>query len=482
MMAAMLLRSERQLILTHRRVLLDQLSKVLDNYGIKYGFRASGKKSNLSAPIQLALTNSEFNRAHKDDRWPLHDCEIVHVDEIHAQTAGMVQTIASAYQNQGAKLLGWTATPREVAHLCEEMVVVATVPELIFQGYLVPPVMFGPDMPDAEALERVTRQSNGEYSVSGLKKIWNCSKIFGRVVEFYNRLNPERRPTILFAPGVPESLWFAERFTERGIRAAHIDGNDVWLDGKFEKSGSGSRQAVFDGVVSGDIKIVCNRFVLREGFDCPSISHAILATPFGSRTSFFQAVGRALRPSPGKTQATIQDHGGAWLNHPAIDSDVEWDMDMSDYVASRLHVELLRGDSENPPRISEPYNCPKCFCVRWHGEACPLCGHKFVTRSRPVIQENGELILVDGPAYRARKIKRAPTDAEDWERIYWGNVSNHPGRTPEQAYSYFAMSNNWRWLPRDLPLMPIRPRHWYVPFGDLTFDDLITKGGIHASR
>ena len=56
--------------------------------------------------------------------------------------------------------------------------------------------------------------------------------MFGRVLDHWRKLNPDGRPTILFAPGVAESIWFVDEFARNGIRAAHIDGEDTYLDGE----------------------------------------------------------------------------------------------------------------------------------------------------------------------------------------------------------------------------------------------------------
>lgn len=97
----------------------------------------------------------------------------------------------------------------------------------------------------------------------------NQPGLFGRLVESYRKHNPKQVPTILFAPGVKESIWLADQFNRAGIRAAHIDGDAIWVDGAWTETGPAARKELKEMAESGWVKIVCNRFVMREGLDWP---------------------------------------------------------------------------------------------------------------------------------------------------------------------------------------------------------------------
>ena len=56
--------------------------------------------------------------------------------------------------------------------------------------------------------------------------------VVGRIIDYYHRLNPEQRPSILFAPGVEESRWFTEQFNLAGIPWSHIDSKQIILNGE----------------------------------------------------------------------------------------------------------------------------------------------------------------------------------------------------------------------------------------------------------
>lgn len=468
MMADLLMDPQPQLLLTHRRILLEQTSQVLTSYGVTHGIRAAGHGTNFAAPIQLGIVNTENLKAHKSKKWPRHNPAVVHIDERHAMTGEMTRTVELNYMATGASVVGWTATPNELGGICDHMIQVVTVPELIRAGHLMAPVVYGPDMPDMKKVEKAKRQSNGDFSSADIRKVWHPAMIFGRVLSHYHALAREGCGTILFAQGVKESLWFAERLSERGVKAAHIDGNSVWVDGEFYKSDPEKRQEVFARVESGEIKVLCNRFVLREGFNLPKIGHCILACVFGSRSSYVQSVGRVLRPYPGRSHAVIVDHGGNWLLHPAIDSGAPWEMKESQRVLAQDRVEKMRDR-----KLQEPINCPQCNCIRATGDTCPQCGYRTLKRSRPVVQVDGTLKLVSGAAFPSRPVTPRPDDAKKWEHAYYGAQKYHPDHTFQQVYSYFAVKNKWRWLPRDLPLMPIRSRHWFRKIGEIDKHELI---------
>lgn len=86
--------------------------------------------------------------------------------------------------------------------------------------------------------------------------------VFGRVWEHWQRLNPDRKPTILFGPDVAGSIFFAQQFAAHGVPAAHIDAKQIWVDGEFIESSDENRQELLRKSESGEIVVLCNRFCL----------------------------------------------------------------------------------------------------------------------------------------------------------------------------------------------------------------------------
>lgn len=475
----------RVALYTNRRLLVEQLNRTLEARGIEHGVRAAGWEDCSHRDVQICSLQTEGTRtrraAERGNVWQLHDANRVIVDEGHLHTGPTARTILNAHHEAGAAYLLVTATPLGLAGQCDELILAGTTSELRACGALVPAMHYGPDEPDLRHIGQVVlgedlgenqvRKAMGK--VDGGKADRKIHQLFGRVLDWWKKLNPEQKPTILFAPGVGESIWFAEQFAEAGVPAAHIDGEHVWIEGRLEPTSPGIRDELLGNcerpgaIRTGEIKVLCNRFVCREGVDIPEIEHVIDATVFGSLQSYLQSNGRGLRacPATGKTKVIIQDHGGNWHRHGSLNSDREWRLEYTAGMVAAMRADRLRQKQER-----EPIRCPKCGmilgCTR-----CP-CGFEVEGRkkSRPVIQQDGTLKELHGDIYRPRRITQQPNAAQIWERMYYR--SKKARRTFKQAEALFAMENNWGWPPHTLPLMPKEPLDWYQVVGDVPAERL----------
>src|SRR5262249_8275086 len=144
-----------------------------------------------------------------------------------------------------AVCVGFTATPIGLGDLYDTLIIAGTNSELRECGALVPCYHYGPDEPDMRHIRRV--EVGKDLTENQNRRAMMVTGIFGGVLESWRKLNPEEKPTILFAPGVRESVWFADQFRANGIRAAHIDGEDVYVDGKWVKSSREARADVLNG-------------------------------------------------------------------------------------------------------------------------------------------------------------------------------------------------------------------------------------------
>lgn len=459
-----------QILFTHRRLLLDQIANVLDRHGIRYGIRAAGFEPRV-APIQLAMVQSEFRRVIADKRLDLHSVRRVHIDEPHAMRGPVAARVVGEYHRQGASVIGYTASPVDLGGLFDELYISVTIPQLIAEKYLVPSVAYAIEQPDPKAIDRLKTNQSGEYSATAIGRLMKVDRIKGRVLEAYHRLKSDRGSFILYAHSVKTSIWWAQYLTAHGVPTAHVDGDNIWVDGEFYKSDTAKRNEVFERVESGSIKGLSNRFVLREGIDLPCVDHIILTCPVGSRVSIVQMCGRALRPYPGKDHAVLQDHSGSLTRHPPINQHVTWHWNDPTGTAERIYLADLREGRE-----PEPIICPECCFMRYVGDTCPNCGFMYKKHCRYVQQSDGSIRLITGKAYRPRRIVRRSGDEVAWERAYWAACKNRPKRTFEQVYTFYAVSHHWQWLPRNLPLMPAQSYDWYQSVGDVPKSRLIPKG------
>lgn len=447
-------------VYTDRRMLCEQLSANMTAQGIAHGIIAAGIEQSI-ADVYLCMAQTVVSKCVRG--WssvPMVDACIW--DEAHKMGGNTLMEIRELHGD--CVDLGFTATPLGIGHCYDRLIVAGTNSELRQCGALVPAYHFGPDEPDVKWVGTV-KIDDGECGIPMKKRQEFAHRVFGRVVENYWKINPAKKPTVLFAPGVAESIWFAEELTKNGLPAAHIDGENVWYNGELIPKTKELVDEIRDMLKDGTLAVVCNRFVLREGIDWPFVEHGIFATIFGSLTSYLQAGGRFLRACPdiGKTQCTIQDHGGNWHRHGSLNSDREWDLGYDDKIVAGIREKRLREKKE-----AEPIVCPKCHAVRLSGPKCYSCGHQHSSRMRIVLQQNGTLREMNGDIYRARRVAKKTVDLEkEWvSRVHAVRKSKKETvqkMTFAQLEVAFARDHNWAYPPRDLPCMPVNDADWFRP-------------------
>lgn len=451
---------------TNRRLLIDQLSRTLDAHGIPHGVRAAGHPENLDAPVQIASLQTEQARTIKRATRSIHGAAgncIAIIDEAHLNASENTLEIANRHIDSGHFLVGFTASPIGLAGVYEQLIVAGTNSELRAAGMLVPVFHYGPDEPD---LKRFKKELEAGLDLSEKKAaaaMGGRVHLFGRVWEWFEKLNPTRRPTILFAPGVAESLWFAEQFSRRGVSAAHIDGQSVWVNGESLRSSQDARDEVIEGSRDGRIVVVCNRFVMREGVDMPWLAHGILATVLGSLQTYLQAGGRLLRAYPGLDHVTMQDHGGNWWRHGSLNADRHWDLNYTPGMLAGMREDDLR-----EKRIKEPVRCPKCGLVLMV-RVCP-CGYVVNPnrKSRPVVTSDGDLIQMRGDIYKPRRRPRTADAQALWTRCYFRAKNSRTRMTFRQAEALYVHESPIHcWPPRDLKFMPIEPHDLFRSVADV---------------
>lgn len=459
-------RNWQAVVYTPRKLLIEQLARTFERSHIRFGVRAAEfvDLKNLDLPVQISSPATENARCFGPRAsWELHDAQLVLVDEIHLQKGEVMARIMQHHRERGAVIVIITATPIGVSKMADAMVVAGTNSELRQCGALLPCYVYGCEEVDTA---KIRPRSNGEFSYADIKSVWP-PEIFGYVVQHYEELNPEKKPSILFAPGVAESVWFAERFCAAGYRWAHIDGEDCWLDGQLFKSNRVMRDRILSGLADRSIQGVCNRFVMREGIDIPHLYHGILATPIGSLVSYIQVVGRLLRACPGLDHVVIQDHGGNWWRHGSPNQDRAW----PDYwQAPEQYASQVRADAIRSKKEPQPIHCPKCHAIRTQGAACHQCGFRHECNTRLVIEHSGKLREMKGDIFKPLRREYRNDSQKLWDRYYHG--AKRSGRTFRQAEAYFFINEHY-YPPRDLQRMPMKDTDWYrqvkeVPTRDLT--------------
>lgn len=458
-------------IYANRKMLIEQLSAGMTEAGVQHGMQASGYEQTIFHNVQVASIQTV------EKRWAagemhLHPAELVIVDEIHNEKGDRLQAVLNEHVNRGAVVVGFTATPVGIGGLVDRLVVAGVTSELRRCGSLLPAQTYAPDEPSMKAFKPRTK---GLLQFRDEVKEVMLPAVFGSVVTHYRRLNPGQRPAILFAPGVAESLWFAQHLCESGIPAAHIDAQKIWINGESKPSNTDTRQELRAASESGEVKVVCNRFVLREGVDWPHLYHGIFACTFGGLCSYLQAGGRILRNHDSMDHVIIQDHGGNFWRHDSLNVDREWELDKpeSQYAAERAEKLRKHNETDGAEGEPEPIVCPKCFKSRAKGVTCPQCGHTCTGKSRRVIEVDGSLLEVKGDIFRPRKQSKDPAEVKDWKAVYFRCLKS--GKTFAQARGLFQHEHGGLCPNRDWPFMPTREADWHRKVKDVPRNRLIQE-------
>jgi len=489
----------RVVLFTNRILLTAQTRRVFQNAGVTAGVISSSMPQYEydDAEVQIATIQTVMSRRKKDNYWL--GAELAIVDEVHQVSNGESADLLNTYRTRGAKVVGVTATPLGVSNVCEKLVVAAGTRDLQEDGKLCFAEWFAPS--ELDTRELVKGKVDLSMTENEARKTWGPLKgddnvrtrIVGNIMEHYERLHPKQVHTLAFAPGVKESMWAARFCWTNGIRALHIDGDDFWCDGELydRKKDDNRFQDCMEEWRDGGIKIIWNRYVMREGIDEPKIECLLLATPIGSYKSFLQMVGRGLRVSEETPRSVrVLDFGGSWWRHGSVNVNVDWEdvFECGDPdVLSKNRIAELRETGESVGRA-----CPKCGMVhKAKGKmlVCQYCGHELFRGkpSRPIIQADGTLTAVNGEPVKQWKIKRTPDAERIWKGLYWNAVKNKGGDvTFNQLYSQFGYKTAveqgsrhqpafWKayYPPKDLPLMPQGKNDWHAKVCDVGQERLI---------
>ncbi len=495
---------KKVVLFTNRILLTEQTRRVFRDAGVSVGVVSASMPHYEfeDAPVQIATMQTILSRRRENDSYWLN-ADLVLADEVHQLANGGSATLLNEYKRRGAKVCGITATPLGVSNVCDKLIVAGRTRDLQDEDILCFARWFAPSELDTRKL--VKGKVDLSLSENDARKTWGPlrgrekqdqvrTRIVGNILEHYQRLHPAKTHTIAFAPGVKESLWAAQFCHGRGIRALHIDGQDFWCDGetydrKFHQT---EFQGFMDEWRAGEIPIIWNRFVLREGIDEPQIKCIILGTPVGSFRSAVQMVGRGLRDPGNKGRfCTIIDHGGNWWRHFApvgFNVNIDWEdvfeCDDPD-VLSKNRIAKLRETGESVGRA-----CPKCGMV--HKSVgrmihCQYCGHEMFRGkpSRPILQADGTLTEVNGEPIKQWKIKVMPGNDKKWAGLYFNARKNGKDVTFNQLYAQFGYKTAveagsreqpafWHayYPPRDLTLMPRRANDFHRKVADVPREGL----------
>lgn len=297
--------------LAHRKELIEQCSKRLDDQGMDHGIiKAGNKRINPRLEIQVASIQTLVRRVVPKEgelvprEKPVIDLFII--DECHRAEAATYKKVLSYYPK--AAILGLTATPhrsdgRGLGDIFDVIVQSSTPAELTEMGFLVPARVFStPMVPD---FSKVSKKM-GDFAQKEAEKLMDRPELIGDVYSHWKELAHDRQ-TVIFATSCVHAQHITRAFVDKGERAEYLDG----------ETPEEIRTAILSRLERREAQIVVNVGILTEGWDNPEISCVILAVQTQSLVKYLQMAGRALRTAQwiGKVDCIILDHGGNTMRH-----------------------------------------------------------------------------------------------------------------------------------------------------------------------
>jgi hypothetical protein len=264
-------RGRSVLFVAHRRELIDQCSRKLDDIGVDHGvMQGDHPRRRPWLPVQVASIQTLIRR--ELSRPP----DIIIIDECHRARAASYQEICAAHPR--AIVIGLTATPvrsdgKGLGTLFDAMVKCPPVSEMIAQGYLVPIRAWTHPAPNLKGVAKTA----GDYDLGELAARMNRATLIGDLVTTW-RKHAAARQTVVFAVNIEHSKAITAQFVAAGVRAEHLDGTTPDRE----------RDGILRRLADGTTRVVSNCAVLTEGWDCPVTSCVVLARPTMSAGLYLQ--------------------------------------------------------------------------------------------------------------------------------------------------------------------------------------------------
>jgi superfamily II DNA or RNA helicase len=291
------------LILTHRRLLVNQFNRDLTTEG--YGGRFSpaietGGEPTSGNPITIQ-TYAWFAR--HVDSVSRSAYQLVICDEAH--TALGEKTSAAIRRLPEPIYIGMTATENLIAKQVSD-VFPASVDDLPLgdaarRGLIAP--LRSLRVPPAAAVSAVPIVG-GDYDQDALAKVLDHILINQAAASFY-RDRFDQTPGIVYAAGVEHAYNLARELRAAGLKAEAVSGRTPPLQ-------LAETLAAYE---RGDIHILVNAQLLAEGWNSPRATVCMHLAPTASRRVYQQRIGRVMRTHPRKEAGIVVDFVDAAATH-----------------------------------------------------------------------------------------------------------------------------------------------------------------------
>ena len=283
------------LILTHRRLLVNQFNRDLTTEG--YGDRFSEAIETDREPLRgnpITIQTYAWFARHVDSL-SRSAYQLVICDEAH--TALGEKTSAAIRRFTEPLYIGMTATEQLIAKQVSD-VFPASVDDLPLgdaarRGLIAP--LRSLRVPPAAAISSVPIVG-GDYDQDALAKVLDHVLINQAAASLY-RDRFDQTPGIVYAAGVDHAYNLAREFRAAGLKAEAVSGRTPPLQ-------LAETLAAYE---RGEINILINAQLLAEGWNSPRATVCMHLAPTASKRVYQQRIGRVMRTHPRKEAGVVVD-------------------------------------------------------------------------------------------------------------------------------------------------------------------------------
>jgi hypothetical protein len=407
--------------------LVDQTILEFEREGIRdIGvMQANHERTYAMARVQLATLQTLQGRT-------LPDVDFIINDEAHIQHKFFNDLLDGAWSDKLA--IGLTATPwaKGMGLRWSKLIIPATIPQLIDEGFLTPTRLYLPE----EVADRDNIDSRkGEFTGESASSEMSQSRIIGNVVETWKQYGPGEK-TFLFCVKRSHAQQQMNAFRDYGIPFGYIDALTSRDD----------RKLLFEQMHYGEIAGIASVGCLIAGVDA-DVRCLIDTDPTKSEIRHVQKWGRGIRTADGKGFLLGFDHAG---NNSENGLGLFWEIyhDHLDTSTAKEKGPAYKG--KHCP--AKPRLCPQCRMLIPRGRVVCFCGATLPVIS-DVMHEDGDLVLYGTKGTGASKTRTMDEKQEFYSGLLY--LAEKHGKSPGlAAYRYRDKFGVW---PDQLKKVPLPP-------------------------
>lgn len=295
---------EKTIVFQPSKEILEQNLKKLMSYGYRAGVYSASAGAKHIDHLTFATIGSVNNKHHL-----FKDVKHIIVDECHLVNPrdGMYFNFIKSLPE--AKVLGLTATPYRLSanidgamlkflnrtnpRIFNKLIYYIQNETLFNAGHLAKLEYFAFDVIDRSMLQ--VNSTGTDFTDASLKWYYKKINMPKITIEYAERLLKKRKNLLIFCSLISEAVE-----VQKGIPGSYV------LTGETDKK---ERESILARFKAGVIQCVINVGVLTTGFDYPELEAVLIARSTMSLGLYYQIIGRAMRPHPGKVSAWIVDLG-----------------------------------------------------------------------------------------------------------------------------------------------------------------------------